>query len=58
MRIYVEDEFIRAPGLTGFCKCGGNYAASIKAGDLAEQRLRPGAVAGRRGEEVRKKWAP
>ena len=39
VRIYVEDEYIRAaPGLTGFCKCGGNYAASIKAGDLAEQQ--------------------
>ena len=38
VRIYVEDEYIRAaPGLTGFCKCGGNYAASIKAGDLAEE---------------------
>ena len=37
VRIYVEDEYIRAaPGLTGFCKCGGNYAASIKAGDVAE----------------------
>ncbi len=36
VRIYVEDEYIRsAPGLTGFCKCGGNYAASIKAGDVA-----------------------
>ena len=33
VRIYVEDEYIRAaPGLTGFTKCGGNYAASIKAG--------------------------
>ncbi|MBR1781692.1 MAG: branched-chain amino acid aminotransferase, partial [Oscillospiraceae bacterium] len=39
VRIYVEDEYIRAaPGLTGFCKCGGNYAASIKAGDLAEEQ--------------------
>ena len=39
VRSDVEDEFIRAaPGLTGFCKCGGNYAASIKAGDLAEQQ--------------------
>ena len=39
MRIYVEDEYIRAaPGLTGFCKCGGNYAASIKAGALAEEK--------------------
>ena len=38
VRIYVEDEYIRAaPGLTGFTKCGGNYAASIKAGDQAEQ---------------------
>ena len=37
--IYVEDEYIRAaPGLTGFTKCGGNYAASIKAGELAEER--------------------
>ena len=39
VRIYVEDEYIRAaPGLTGFCKCGGNYAASIKVYDLAEQQ--------------------
>lgn len=34
--IYVEDEYIRAaPGLTGFAKCGGNYAASIRAGENA-----------------------
>ncbi len=39
IRIYVEDKYIRAaPGLTGFTKCGGNYAASIKAGELAEQK--------------------
>ena len=39
VRIYVEDEYIRAaPGLTGFAKCGGNYAASIKAGEMAEQQ--------------------
>ena len=39
VRIYVEDDFIRAaPGLTGFTKCGGNYAASIKAGELAEEQ--------------------
>jgi len=39
VRIYVEDEYIRAaPGLTGFAKCGGNYAASIKAGELAAQQ--------------------
>lgn len=38
VRIYVEDEYIRAaPGLTGFTKCGGNYAASIKSGELAEE---------------------
>ncbi len=39
VRIYVEDEFVRAvKGGTGFTKCGGNYAASIlvqeKAHDL------------------------
>ena len=39
VRIYVEDEYVRAaPGLTGFTKCGGNYAASIKAGELAEEK--------------------
>ena len=39
VRIYVEDDYIRAaPGLTGFTKCGGNYAASIKAGELAEEK--------------------
>lgn len=30
VKIYVEDEYVRAaPGLTGFAKCGGNYAASL-----------------------------
>ena len=61
VRIYVEDEYIRAaPGLTGFTKCGGNYAASIKAGEMAEEQgLCPGALAGRRGEkDMWKKWAP
>ena len=39
VRIYVEDEYVRAaPGLTGFTKCGGNYAASIKAGEVAEEK--------------------
>ena len=39
VRIYVEDEYIRAaPGLTGAAKCGGNYAASVKAGELAEKK--------------------
>ena len=39
VRIYVEDEYIRAaPGLTGFTKCGGNYAASIKAGAEAAKK--------------------
>lgn len=38
VKIYVEDEYIRsAPGLTGFAKCGGNYAASIKSGELAKK---------------------
>lgn len=36
--IYVEDEYIRtAPGLTGFAKCGGNYAASLKSSTLAKE---------------------
>ncbi len=39
VKIYVEDEDVRAvKGGTGFTKCGGNYAASIKAGELAEQK--------------------
>ena len=39
VRIYVEDEYIRAaPGLTGFTKCGGNYAASILAGEMAARQ--------------------
>ena len=39
VRIYVEDEYIcAAPGLTRFTKRGGNYAASIKAGELAEEQ--------------------
>jgi branched-chain amino acid aminotransferase len=39
VKIYVEDEYVRAtPGGTGFTKCGGNYAASIKAGELAEEQ--------------------
>ena len=39
VRIYVEDEYIRAaPGLTGYTKCGGNYAASILAGELAARK--------------------
>lgn len=38
VKIYVEDEYIRsAPGLTGFAKCGGNYAVSIRSGELANQ---------------------
>ncbi|MGI6238236.1 MAG: branched-chain amino acid aminotransferase [Christensenellales bacterium] len=37
--IYVEDEYVRAVrGGVGFAKTGGNYAASIKAGDIAEKR--------------------
>lgn len=44
VKIYVEDEYIRAaPGLTGFAKCGGNYAASlagqVKAHDLGYSQV-------------------
>ncbi len=39
VRIYVEDEDVRAVrGGTGYTKCGGNYAASIRAGERAEQQ--------------------
>ena len=39
VKIYVEDEDVRAVrGGTGFAKCGGNYAASIRAGERAEQQ--------------------
>ena len=39
VRIYVENEDVRAvKGGTGFTKCGGNYAASIRAGERAEAR--------------------
>ncbi|MCX7615684.1 MAG: branched-chain amino acid aminotransferase, partial [Clostridiales bacterium] len=37
VKIYVEDEYVRAvKGGTGFAKCGGNYAASVKAQAKAE----------------------
>ncbi len=37
--IYVEDEYVRAVrGGTGFTKCAGNYAASILAGAIAEEK--------------------
>ena len=37
--IYVEDAYVRAVrGGVGFTKCAGNYAASILAGDIAEQK--------------------
>ena len=39
MKIAIEDEDVRAVrGGTGFAKCGGNYAASIRAGERAEER--------------------
>ena len=39
VKIYIEDEDVRAvKGGTGFTKCGGNYAASIRAGERAEQQ--------------------
>ena len=38
VKIYVEEEFVRAcPGGTGAIKCGGNYAASMAAGEKAHQ---------------------
>ncbi len=37
--IYVEDEFVRAvEGGTGFAKAGGNYAASLLAGEIAKKK--------------------
>lgn len=37
VKIYVEDKYVRAaPGLTGFVKCGGNYAASLISQETAE----------------------
>ncbi|GHU72120.1 branched-chain-amino-acid aminotransferase 2 [Clostridia bacterium] len=39
VRIFVEDEYVRAVrGGMGFSKTGGNYAASIKAGAVAQQK--------------------
>ncbi len=39
VKIMIEDEDVRAVrGGTGFAKCGGNYAASIRAGERAEQK--------------------
>ncbi len=38
VKIYVEEEFVRAaPGGTGAIKCGGNYAASLAAGEKAHK---------------------
>ncbi len=38
VKIYVEEEYVRAtPGGTGYIKCGGNYAASIAAGEKAHK---------------------
>ena len=38
VRIYVEQEDVRAvKGGTGYTKCGGNYAASIRAGERAAE---------------------
>lgn len=39
VKIYVENEDVRAvKGGTGYTKCGGNYAASIRAGERAEEK--------------------
>ncbi|MEW6335219.1 MAG: branched-chain amino acid aminotransferase [Thermodesulfobacteriota bacterium] len=38
-RIYVTEEFCRAvPGGTGYCKAGGNYAASLYASEIAKKK--------------------
>ena len=38
-KIYVEDNYVRAtPGGTGEAKCGGNYAASLKAQEEAHEQ--------------------
>jgi branched-chain amino acid aminotransferase len=37
VKIWIEDEYVRAvKGGTGFTKCGGNYAGSLKAQEKAE----------------------
>lgn len=39
VKIYVENEDVRAVrGGTGYTKCGGNYAASIRAGERAQRQ--------------------
>lgn len=39
VKIWVEDDYVRAaPGGTGFTKCGGNYAGSLKAQEKAEEQ--------------------
>lgn len=39
VKIYVEDQDVRAVrGGTGYTKCGGNYAASIRAGERANEK--------------------
>lgn len=38
VKIWIEDEYVRAvKGGTGFTKCGGNYAGSLKAQEKAEE---------------------
>lgn len=42
IKIWVEDEYVRAaPGGTGFTKCGGNYAGSLKAQEKRKNRVIP-----------------
>jgi branched-chain amino acid aminotransferase len=39
VKIYVENDDVRAVrGGTGYAKCGGNYAASLRAGEKAEEQ--------------------
>ena len=55
--VWVSTEYVRAsPGGTGAAKFGGNYAASLLAqAEAADQRLRPGGVAGRRRAPLRRR---
>ncbi len=54
--IMIESEDVRTVrGGTGYAKCGGNYAASTRAGERAAQKgIFAGALVGRRGAQVRR----
>ena len=54
VKIYVESKYVRAVrGGMGYAKTGGNYAASLKAQDEAEeQKIYPGVMAGWCGTQI------